>query len=325
MSRLLQRVFRLSADDVLPLTIEHQRIYILPTRRGWAFLAVLLLMLLASINYALSLGYALSFLLTGLFAASLLHTYRNLAGLVIERVQATDAFAGETARFTLSVGPSTVRSRHDIRIDTRDKGSTTLARTLSMNDSSGTGIALDVPTRTRGRHALGRLTLSSDWPLGLWRAWSYLHAPLSATVYPAPEANAPALPQQAGERGESARPSTTQDGDVAGLRGYRPGDAPSRIAWKSAARSDKLHVRLVESPSGPAQVSLDLSATGIHEREARLSRLSAWVLAAADAHTPFSLSLPGSADLPMDSGAAHRQAALRALAVFDRPNEPEAA
>ena len=69
-----QRFFRARPEDVLPLKIEHQRIYIVPSKRGLAFLTALAVCLIASINYQLNLGYALSFLLSGLFFASSLHT-----------------------------------------------------------------------------------------------------------------------------------------------------------------------------------------------------------------------------------------------------------
>jgi len=68
---LWQRAFRARAEDYLPHKVSHQRIYIVPSKRGAAFVLTLLLMLIASINYSLSLGYALSFVLTGLFAATL--------------------------------------------------------------------------------------------------------------------------------------------------------------------------------------------------------------------------------------------------------------
>src|SRR6185312_2666054 len=51
---------------------------ILPTRRGYAVIATLILMLLTSLNYALSLGLGVTFLLGGLVAAALLHAHRNL-------------------------------------------------------------------------------------------------------------------------------------------------------------------------------------------------------------------------------------------------------
>ena len=46
-------------------TLNQHNIYILPTRGGWAFGLTLLVMLVASINYPLNLGYVLTFLLAG--------------------------------------------------------------------------------------------------------------------------------------------------------------------------------------------------------------------------------------------------------------------
>ena len=101
--RLRQRIFRSRAEDTLPHVVTHQRVYIVPTKRGFAFLLALLLMLIASVNYALSLGYALCFILTGLFAASLLHTYRNLAGIKVKHIKSFDAFTGRDAFFSISL------------------------------------------------------------------------------------------------------------------------------------------------------------------------------------------------------------------------------
>ena len=51
-SRISQRVFRTRPEDTLPHVVTHQRVYIVPTKRGLAFLLALLLMLIASVNYA---------------------------------------------------------------------------------------------------------------------------------------------------------------------------------------------------------------------------------------------------------------------------------
>ncbi len=57
------------------------RIYILPTRHGYAFVLALCAMLLGAINYSNGLAYALTFLLASLALVSMLHANRNLAGL----------------------------------------------------------------------------------------------------------------------------------------------------------------------------------------------------------------------------------------------------
>ena len=52
-------------------------------------------MLAGSINYNLGLGYVLTFLLGGLGVVGMLHTWRNLAGLVLTPGRTNPAFAGE--------------------------------------------------------------------------------------------------------------------------------------------------------------------------------------------------------------------------------------
>ena len=54
-----QRIWRLAPADRGEIVLRHRRIYILPTPRGLALIATLAIMLLTSMNYALSLGYAI--------------------------------------------------------------------------------------------------------------------------------------------------------------------------------------------------------------------------------------------------------------------------
>jgi hypothetical protein len=63
----------------------------------------LVVMLLGAINYNLALGHALVFLLAGLGVVGMIHTFRNLFGLVITPGRCEPVFAGETAHF--SAGP----------------------------------------------------------------------------------------------------------------------------------------------------------------------------------------------------------------------------
>ena len=84
-------------------TVElvHRRVYIVPTRLGWFFGGTLGVLLIGSINYALSLGFALTFLLAGLGLAGMVHTARNLARIAVTAGRAEPVFAGESAQFRL--------------------------------------------------------------------------------------------------------------------------------------------------------------------------------------------------------------------------------
>lgn len=306
-----QRLFRGRPEDSLPLPIEHRRIYILPSLRGAAFVASLLLMLVASINYDLSLGYALCFLLTGLFASALLHTYQNMSGLRVQSIHAQSCFAGEHARFTLVLDSTTHRARHAIQITTQAGGAQT---SVPLIDATASGEGhLRVPSEQRGRLPLGRLTLSSTWPLGLWRTWSYVHVPVTATVWPSPEKAPPPLPVTDSEDG-LGRSRQSIDGDVSGLRDWNPEDSPSRVVWKRLAVNDEPKVRLQETASQPAQTELALESTRLSTREAQLSRLVAWVLSSEQQGRDYALRLP---ECSLDAGRGDRQRlmSLDALAI----------
>ncbi|MGQ0525378.1 MAG: DUF58 domain-containing protein, partial [Betaproteobacteria bacterium] len=74
-------LFQIRGPQVGPLVLVQRRVFILPTRQGLLFAGVLALMLVGSINYALSLGFVLTFLLVGLGLNAMLYTFRNLANL----------------------------------------------------------------------------------------------------------------------------------------------------------------------------------------------------------------------------------------------------
>lgn len=309
-SRISQRVFRTRAEDTLPHVVTHQRVYIVPTKRGLAFLLALLLMLIASVNYALSLGYALCFILTGLFAATLLHTYRNLAGIEVHDIEPVNAFAGDKVAFLVSLLNVQDDTRHGIRVS-NDQGARLLTH-IEPRDTTQAMLAMSVDTR--GTSKLGRVTLQSDWPLGLWTCWTYLHVPVEALVYPKPETNPPALPfNTTKDEGPNSTPSL--DGEVSGVREYRPGDSMGSIAWKSAAKGAGLQVRTFDASEAPASIVLNLKSTGHYQLEEQLSRLSAWVVQAHSSNTEFKLELPGES-LQSDLGEQHYLQALKTLALY---------
>jgi uncharacterized protein (DUF58 family) len=285
LTRFRRRFFHIDPTDTGTVVLRHRRIYILPTPRGLAFIGTVATMLVTSLNYALSLGFAVTFLLAGLIAAALLQTYRNLAGMAFAPLVAGEAYAGGAV---------------PVVVDVAADG--TLPLTIA------------VPAPRRGRLPLGRLTISSLHPLGIWRGWSYVHFPLAGIVYPAPELDAPPLPPGAAGEGAGVA-ARAEDADLAGLRAYQAGDPMQRIAWKAVARGAGWHTKEFEGSGGGGTLMLAWSALpAALDAEARLSRLAAWVLAAERLARPFALQLPGTV-LPEGKGREHRRAALRALAL----------
>jgi uncharacterized protein (DUF58 family) len=315
LSRWRQRLWRLHPGDLDAVVLRHSRIYILPTRRGLALLATLAIMLLTSMNYALSLGYAFTFVAGGLVAAALLATFRNLAGIAVLPLVAGEAFAGGNMEFTLSI-VSGGRERTGISMTPKDGPPVY----IDLPPSATRPLQLSVAARRRGRLRLGRVTLATDFPLGLWHGWAYVHFPLTASVYPAPEASPPPLPP--GRQGSDARRSErASEAELAGLRDYQRGGPQHRIAWKAVARGAGWYTKQFEGAGGSGAIELDWAElpSGL-DVETRLSRFTAWILAGEREARPFALRLPGT-DLPQGQGAGHRRAALTALALFPQPGE----
>jgi uncharacterized protein (DUF58 family) len=306
----LQRLFRHAPADHDPVILRHRRIYILPTKRGAAFLATLAMMLVSAMNYSLSLGFVATFLLAGLGAAALVHTFRNLAGIELRPLAAGETFAGAVMPFTLALAGGAT-ARYAVTLSARGCKSVT----VDVVPDSALPVALELLTPRRGRIVLGRITLASDFPMGLWRGWAYVHFPLAGIAFPSPEVAAPPLP--VGDCGHDDRTMARgDDADLAGLRAYQPGDPQQRVAWKAVARGAGWYTKQFDGGGGGGPIVLDWNAlpAGL-DPKARIARLAAWVLAAERAARPFALTVPGAA-LAMGQGREHRRAALTALALM---------
>lgn len=316
-----QRLFRSGALDELPLELRHERIYILPSKQGLALAAVVLLMLVASINYRLSLGYALSFIFVGLFAACLIHTYRNLSGVRIDSVATRDCYVPEPHICSVQLAASGKRPRYSIKINAG-----AFQDQVDIEQTCHSTALLRIPNPQRGRHALGRLTLSSTFPLGLWRAWAYVHAPVSYWSYPAPETPQPAFPTESTSQSESASRHPTHlggdkpshEGDFESLRSWQPGDTPSSVAWKAVARGNGWYSKDLRQSQAAASFNFNWSdLPSALSAEEKLARLTAWVDAAEARSARYVVHMPG---LPASASRVTRQTVLRHLAVFGTAN-----
>src|SRR5262249_14747367 len=152
-----------------PVTLVQRRIFILPSQQGFLFAAVLLVLLVGSINYNLSLGYMLTFLLMSMACVAMLHTWRNLAHLRLRPGRCDPVFAGEIAHFGIGVEtPSQTR----FAIALRRRGEEPVYADIAHGET--TGVQVPVATRRRGLVRCGRLEVFTRYPVGLFHAWSYV-------------------------------------------------------------------------------------------------------------------------------------------------------
>jgi uncharacterized protein (DUF58 family) len=317
----------------LPLTdrwtLGQRNIYILPTPAGLMFVATLIVMLLAAVNYQLNLGYALTFLLGGAGLVSMHATHNALRGLTLHLKPVAPGFAGEALRLEVIVDNPSPRTRHGLLLRYEDTaaqatagaaavaGAAAATAPMAWCDAPAGGqqsLHLALTPMRRGWHAVPTLVLETSFPLGLFRAWTVWRPALRLLAWPAPEVPPPPLPLASPAAGDSRPVQRGQGGEWDGVRPWRRGDTMRQVVWKKVAKSGEM-VSREAAGSGARELWLEWAAAQGGDAERRLSRLAAWVVQAQAQGLASGLRLPG-VELAPALGDAQRRAQLDALATW---------
>jgi uncharacterized protein (DUF58 family) len=197
---------RLPVSDSLTLT--HRNVYILPTRAGLMFAFTVLVLLVASINYQLNLGYLLTFLLAGAGGVSMHVTHGTLRGLQMHLRTGEARFAGEPALVEAVLMSTSRRPRFGVGLRTEGEGAPARGRKseftwVDVPAQGQTSAQLSFVPATRGLHAVPTILVFTRFPLGLFRAWAIWRPAAQVLAYPAPER--PAARRRAGAHARRRR------------------------------------------------------------------------------------------------------------------------
>ena len=292
------------------VTLNQRNVYILPTRAGLMLGVTLLVLLVASINYQLNLGYLLTFLLAGSALVGMHVGHGSLRGLSMSLIAPEALYLGAPAIFSVHLHNTRKRTRYGIGLAVLG------AQQWAWTDVAGQASAvvnLAFMPPQRGLHRLPCLTAETRFPLGTFRVWTLWRPAAQVLVYPTPEVPSAPLPQGQAHEGSAHAIATAIQGEPDGLRVYRRGDALKTIVWKKAAKTGELVSR--DSQTLQQQTLwLDQHHTALNQPEAQLSRLCAWVLQAEKLGLIYGLRLKQQEISPAN-GAAHQQRCLQALAL----------
>jgi uncharacterized protein (DUF58 family) len=300
---------RLPLSDSVTLT--QRSVYILPTRPGFMLAATLLVLLVASINYQLNLGYLLTFLLAGSALVGMHVCHGTLRGLSLHIMPTYPQFAGAGAVIGINLQSRRRSIRHGIGVTVLGSDHWVWTDVPAQGSAS---VQIAFKPERRGLHRVPTLTAETRFPLGTFRVWTVWRPAAQVLIYPAPEPFPPPLPSGVPNDGNAAtatRPQST--GDYDGVRAYRRGDPLKLVVWKKAAGSEQLVSRDAQQELRHA-LWLDLHHTGTAQLEQQLSRLCAWVLQADKRGLTYGLRLTGTVIQP-NHGEAHKQQCLQALAL----------
>ena len=311
-NRIRQR-FKDWVDRRIPrhksVTLTQRRIFIFPSKPGLWFCVILLLMLLAAINYQSNMAFALVFLLVSVFVISILHTYANLSGLTISVLNSPVAFAGDMAEIVLKVSRQGNKDYFDINLSWPNSEE----RSVTLIKNNEEQLTLHLPVEKRGLYRAERLLVETYYPVGLLRCWTWLDLDVEAIVYPKPLISKRQGYGISEQTGEGDLINVVGSDDFYQFNEYHPGDSLKHVFWKSFAKGQDLQTKQYAAYRDQ-RVWLDYNqfTGGIEER---LSKLCYWVLQLEKTTEDYGLRLPGLEVQP-NHGKAHQAQLLKALALF---------
>ncbi len=329
---------RIQAEDYATLT--SRRIYILPTREGIIYAVLILVMLAAAINFNNSLVFFFTFLMAGMGIISMHMTQQNLLGLQFSIAHVQPVFCFQNLNLPLTISQSDAaagkyssykyrRVNYSIAIELTDQALATQSTTISTSEVSQysqtllkqladvrhneeTILQLSNSTVHRGYFKLPPLTISTRFPLGLFRAWANIELNNNAIVYPFPAHQANHEPQT-GSDSEGQGATGRGFDDFSGFKSYQPGESLKHIHWKAYAKEQPLLTKTFSGSNNREYwINWDELSGDIEKRLSRLSRL---VLDAEQCGDRYGLLLPGKT-ININQGQTHQHQCLKALALY---------
>lgn len=291
-------------------------LFILPSLAGLYFLLASVLIWLLGTNYQNNLALSCSYLMWAIFVVAIFHTFSNLSGIKLKAHSPKPVFAGSDALCEIELSRRGEGSCENIILRWPDSR----PQCIDLFPASNTSIQLPFKTTRRGIGRPGRLLIESYFPLGLLRCWTMLDLDVQVLVYPAPIAAGP-LPEDSVSITEGDQVVEGGD-DFIGLKRYQSGDSLKHVAWKHYARGRGLQVKDYCDYRSHL-LWLDWACFPGLDRETRLGRLCDWVVRASKSDEGYGLRLPNQELLPQ-SGQVHREAVLKALALFELEDETRA-
>ena len=295
-----------------PVELHNRRLYILPTRFGVIYALMLLILLLAAINYQNSMAYAMTFLLTALGIISLWKTHNNLLGLNISLASPTAVFAGDhlTLQYRLDNPRNTERFAVGIQYDEHPP---VYAR---ITGGASSELGLRLPTQRRGRYKCAAVTIFTRYPTGLFHAWGLLRFDRAILVYPKPDFDVRLEQSLVADYAGQSTVDTTDGDDFAGLREHRNGESLRHISWKAYAQGRGMLTKTFQGHASPSLTIRwhDMTASS---PEGKLSQMTAMVVQAHQAGRRYALELPGLS-IARDNGPVHYAHCLQQLALFQQ-------
>jgi uncharacterized protein (DUF58 family) len=297
-----------------------------PTRDGWWCLFVVIGLGVAAINTGNNLLYLLVSLLLSLIVVSGVLSEQSMRGLRLEANVPEEIFAQAPALFgAVLANRKRWLTSYSVTLELLTRGAPTrFIYTPRLEAGRERLLTWEETLPARGRQRLAGVRLTTRFPFALFLKASRVMLDHEVVVFPAVHPISPGALLQLVGVGTSAMRRRGRGHDLYNLRGYRPGDDPRLIHWRSSAKVDSLLVREMEAET-TEDTRVVLAGRG--ERDA--ARLEAALSEAASiavhlARAGAGVELVGAGlFVPLGRGLGQGRRILTELALYD-PHTPRA-
>ncbi|WP_350656147.1 hypothetical protein [Psychrobacter sp. S1-30-MNA-CIBAN-0213] len=341
--RAMARWFAKRAPKSDSATLNLRNVYIFFRREGLLFAVLLMITFIAGINYGNNLVLGLCFYLISIWLISFHMTFLHISGVQVQLLEVTMAEVGAPVWVTLQVRSESRQPRRQLmfrfeqhQLDKQEnnehghKRNSKRSRKLLNNDpklqvllprvQGEQIIRLPIITYKRGQLELPRLTVSTVYPLGIMRAWSYVYFARTAWVYPKPSAfdwqtqYVTASLDDLPTGGQYSQHIQGQD-DFERLDSYIEGESLARVSWAHVARGQGMLTKHFADPVGVEQV-LDYADMPAAHHEQKLAQLAHGAITLGSLGVPFTMQLPNEShtESAIGHGEAFAQVCLLRLA-----------
>lgn len=297
-----------------PSKIDKKRIYILPTGPGMIFFAVIFVIFLGSFNENNNMGLLFSFFLFSIFIISTWVTRNNLLNINILSINIENTFAQGKSQLKIHVNTD---SKNKEMINFTASGSDNLIDLIYSGKSNMANLYIDAPKR--GIYQPPIIVVSTQYPLGIFRAWTYLVPDKKQIIYPKPALNGYSILnfKDYGLENEKIAQKDQKEDIFDGLREYVKGDNIKRISWKSYSKGMGLFVKDFDSESGlNDEVMILWDQIKPDNTESKLSIISKTIIDFEAGGIKYGIKMPKFKTMP-SSGLAHMNKILERLAGYN--------
>jgi uncharacterized protein (DUF58 family) len=306
----------------------HPRRTIKPTRDGWWCLLVAVGLGVAAINTGNNLLYLLVSALLSLIVVSGILSEQSMRGLHLTAIVPEEIYAGRPALLGAAVANRKGRlTSYSVTVELLAPGARALdyaSRFIYLRRIEAGAQRLATWEETlprRGRHRLAGVRLTTRFPFGLFVKAGRPALTDEVLVFPAVRPVSAEALRRLGASGDTPARRRGRGDDLYDLRGYRSGDDPRFIHWRSSAKTEALMVRELEADtSHDTRIVLVGRGRGGEALERGLSEAASLALALVRAGAGVELAGAAGA-VPLGHGRPHLRHVLTALALYD----PEAA